>query len=221
MARRYLQRQRQRRRRRAARRGRSFRTLLVGLGAGSCASAVSSLLEASSDQIDADVVVVENDEAVLEAARTVHGLRIHREGTAPRTLARGQSIHIVDVEKDEDEGDCAASSHRSSAGGVRVVLSDAADFMASIQPASVDCILLDAYDAKGNVCQPISKPSHSWQRSGPRSRPVAGDRQSVEWYAGGARAIDRVRGTPSPRDRRRPFWTSCRRTREEPNPRGA
>ena len=129
---------------------RSFRTLLVGLGAGSCASAVSSLLEASSDQIDADVVVVENDEAVLEAARTVHGLRIHREGTAPRTLARGPSTSSTS-RKTKTKATVTASSHRSSAGGVRVVLSDAADFMASIQPASVDCILLDAYDAKGNV----------------------------------------------------------------------
>ena len=66
--------------------------------------------------------VVDNDESVVNAAESAHGLKLTRRGS-------GNSGHA----------------------GISVVLADAAAHVSDVETDSVNCILLDAYDAKGRV----------------------------------------------------------------------
>ena len=99
----------------------SARVLLVGLGAGSCAAAVESLLGGHGVSVE----VVDNDSRVIDAAEEAHRLSLTRVGPG--------------------------SSRPQSRRTIRVVLDDASAHMATMPRASLNCVLLDAYDAKGCV----------------------------------------------------------------------
>ena len=133
--------------------------LVVGLGAGSCAAALMMALgalgSASQVEIESQVEVVEIDEAVIHAAVSAHGLRVLRRG--------GGGVPTATTHQAESSGGAhlpqrSTSSKRASGESspppvprVPVILSDAASHVHGLAAGTLDCVLLDAYDAKGRV----------------------------------------------------------------------
>lgn len=134
--------------------------LVVGLGAGSCAAALMMALGAlgSTSQVE----VVEIDEAVVHAAVNVHGLSVLRRGGGTASAQHG-GIPTATTHQAESSGGAhlphrLTSSFRASVESpppqvprVPVILSDAASHVHGLAAGTLDCVLLDAYDAKGRV----------------------------------------------------------------------
>ena len=104
--------------------------VLVGFGAGSCAAALGAWGGAALR-----VAAVELDPAVVAAVRAAHGVRIFE------TSLRSATDHPLSRARPKP--------HDRGASEVTVV--DAATYVRTAPPGSIDALLLDAYDSEGRV----------------------------------------------------------------------
>ncbi|KAL1504881.1 hypothetical protein AB1Y20_008651 [Prymnesium parvum] len=126
------------------------RVLFVGLGAGSCAAAVQAMGRGA-----VCVEAVEVDEAVVDVARGTHGVRIHSATTLPPECERAKGAPLAAAAahltaRQSTKRPREAEESEGEAWGVRVVVADAAAYFAAARARS-ECVVLDAYDARGNV----------------------------------------------------------------------